>query len=412
MNILKYISVIIFLIGSVVDFSFWARLGLLGFNSGGFSMVKIAMGLFFIIALLRTLITGRFVANFFIVFLLLFSIYGFLVVLNFDASLLPYSKWTRYSYQLLALWCAVCTGYYLAETSISNPTFVKRTLVVSLAVMLFGCLFQLLFIGYSGLSVPRLFGITGEPKALSIMLVAFLLAYITAGNIAVNTRLLLLCLVLVSGVLLTKSSTGIISLLVGFLVFNNLKTKTLAKLLISLLILFVIGEVSGLMDHFVSRISNRIYGEAVAGVEQVIQLPLIGAIAFDGNDVPFIRLILDNIGVLAFGLGPGVNSLYAHEYIIIGETGFIGVDYVGYVIPNFAILSHVTNFGIIITIILLISYHKMYKRIINHDLFVDNKFTLNFFYFLGCTCLYVYEGLLKFIIFYTIIYFCYKRTKV
>lgn len=77
-----------------------------------------------------------------------------------------------------------------------------------------------------------------------------------------------------------------------------------------------------------------------------------GTVTVEGTEAPVIHLILNEpLGVLV-GYGYGLATVYAYKYMLAFDSGFLKIDYDGYITPNLAALTNITNYGVLILIMM------------------------------------------------------------
>jgi len=199
-----------------------------------------------------------------------------------------------------------------------------------------------------------------EPKVLGVSLVPFIIGYISV--LKSDGKMFLPALFVFVMLLLTKSATGVVALLLMLILYGGVrrgfygKIKSLTVLLV--LVPMFVGSALFFAPIFGEalflRIAQYYAGEYVSGVQMPIQLPIFGVMTFEGNDAPLLTLFLDSPWTVFTGVGLGQESFYAYKYLWdAGGMGFLGVDYTGYITSTMAILTNISNYGLFLLLFMI-----------------------------------------------------------
>jgi len=365
-----------------INFQFANRIGMIQSDLGSPSKT---ISLCFLLAipfigrgLLRFLGDSKLLKVFLMWVVLSTSISFFLTLGTND--LVPFSNVARTVEQMGGIIVGLILGYYaLVVTHLKADVLVKY-INYSIVLVIFGVAFQL---ANTGASIPRLHGLSGEPKGLALFLVPFIIATVAFSRNRFQ-RNSVVCLTVI-GLLLTQSATGIIALVLSIVVYVHaigaLKTRSLAISFCTLSILFLtIAVVPELREMTVGRIVAYSSGEYTRGVQMPFTLPLLGTITVEANDFPVAMLLKDNPHFLVTGVGLGQESILSFHYIArFGNIGFLDQDYSGYITPNMALLANISNYGVV-AVVLIARYLILLSKRLHSRLIGVDKFIFYFFF--------------------------------
>jgi len=139
----------------------------------------------------------------------------------------PFSPIKRSVEQFSGFVLAIVAGYYAGRVIVRDAVFAYKAIQVSLVLMGLGVVFQAAMLGSQSIFLYRLFGLSYEPKVLGASLVPLFIAYMSvAGERKKASYLLLLILALI---ILTKSATAIVSLVVMIVLYTWISKRGLGK---------------------------------------------------------------------------------------------------------------------------------------------------------------------------------------
>lgn len=341
-----------------------------------------------------------------IVYVLLTTIMSYAYA-KYTGMFVPFSIESRVVVQLLAFLSNVFAPIFVAYYFVHYPSYVIKWLFIGLLVMLFAVVGQIVWQGIGGVLESRLFGLAGEPKGLGLYLAPFFVAFLFSYGYKWRW---IAALVLFAFIALTFSATAFLAIIVssaGILVSQGLlRIRYLVSLVILVLIvMFVILGNEYLFHLLVERILLRFTDVDYhgVGVLAAVDFPLIGYVLVEGSEAPVFRLLIDYPILLITGLGYGMQTIFAYPYLLAGESGFLTADYEGYITPNLAALNNVTNYGFVISSIMLVSIYKSFKKV-NIGVFgKQHRFLLLFFFSSFISNLLIYEIGFKVIFHYVLL---------
>jgi len=308
-----------------------------------------------------------------------FTAYLFVVLSGFGV---PFSVEGRLLVQLLAYLSSIAAGLIVADFFVIKPLLVKKWLFIGLSVVLLSGLLQIMIQGFGGILKERLYGIAGEPKGFALYLIPFIVAFSMAKE-----RNYPVLIFLVSCLLLTQSATAFLAVIFLYIciafIFDDGGDKIKSVLFLGAL--FFIVLLSG--DHIYGMLVDRVFERVTAvdtyrsGVLEVVQMPIIGDILVEGNEAPFIRLMLGNPLFCFTGFGYGMGTVFAFPYFLRYGGGFLSDDYVGYITPNLGLVNNVANYGLIVIGVMVFSLVRICRRVKARDL--DKHYLFLFYYLLA-----------------------------
>jgi len=320
----------------------------------------------------------------------------------------PFSIDNRLFIQLLAFMASIAAGALVARVLITRSKDSCHALILGLAFALLGVLWQFYHQGLTGAIAARLHGFNGEPKGLGIFLVPFFVCFVLVP-VTTNFRRALVITIVGLVILLSYSSTAIIALAVSMaagLLLLRVASKGRNVLLVFLAIVgFATLVVSSEEIHqkTIGRFLERTQGMYTEGISVAIDVPVLGLITVDGNDSPVLRMLLDQPILGLSGVGYGMQSVFAYPFLIRYDSGFLDVDFSGYITPNLALLNHLPNYGLVPLGLMILGLWRLlmsYRRV---SMSVYKEF--NFLYFSSwfVISLLVYEISFKLIMLYIVV---------
>jgi len=320
--------------------------------------------------------------KYFILWSVTLTIISFLVAKILDVST-PFSVYTRLIEQLVGFICSVCIGYYTFIALIRFPFLFKRILLYSLYLVFFGIGLQIFLLGISSSLDLRLFGITGEPKGLSMFLIPFIFS-LFFGQSFKNPSSWLTPGIALLALVFTKSISGYFGLLALALTATLISLPNISKKIVYLWLLMssficLVFNNSNLQESVIFRFFKYLQSDKIDGIQEVFTFPFIGSIVVEANELP-VLLHFERFPFFIFtGFGLGQESTWCIGYIEqLGGIGFLDSKFDGYINPNSAILANTATYGLLFFILVFVfsihHYIFIYKQI--HD--PDQMFILNF----------------------------------
>lgn len=310
----------------------------------------------------------------------------------------PFSIDNRVFVQISGLMAEIAMGLMLAYATYFFQDQTYKFALYGLLLVVIGVLWQIMFLGFG--VHPRLYGLSGEAKGLALYVSPFIfpILFYPENKIRKYSVSLLLILILIG----TFSATGSIALLIAVLISLYLYKERINKFMPALIaityFLILLGNDAYLYDRFVGRILN--YASADAGldlsVQSIVNIPLIGSIGVEGNDAPALRLLVDKPFTALFGVGIGMDTVYAYEYLQRFDSGFLKADYEGYITPNLAVINNLLNYGLLLLIIMTIGVLKALRSVF-FAITEKEKFLLHFFAIHYFISLLVYDAIIPLI---------------
>ena len=278
----------------------------------------------------------------------------------------------------------IILGYHIFNLFIFRQKLLIRCIHFSILIVLIGIFYQILFHGPESFFMNRLYGITGEPKALGLYFVPYIIAlYVSSTHNSFNQFVMLLISICI--VLLTKSPTVFIGLMLLILIISNNKTlfriynkKFIITFLTAIFIITLFNNYFDFYATIVERISLYLNAEHTE-LQAVFSFPIIGAVTVEGNDYPVHYFFGEHPLYIISGIGLGQESIYTFGYVDdFGPFGFVKPYFKGYITPNFALLTSTSNFGLLFVIILFYwGFKTLQSR--TYNLTKDEIFLFYFF---------------------------------
>jgi hypothetical protein len=319
--------------------------------------------------------------NYILIFIIIVSIFSlFYSALYID---LPFNLFNRFIVQISSLIINLVLSVVFYYFIISYSYITYRVLVIGYSLLFISVIMQISL--FSSISFGRVYGFAGEPKALGIYLVPFLasLYFVGLNHRFLNRFLILFCVLIL---ILTLSSTAFISLFFSFFILSyylqkSNKSKFYTLFGFFLFFVFIILNIFyfEFNEIILGRIVKRFSGEYVLGTQTAINLPFLGNVVVDGNDAPVIRMFLENPILLLPGVGYGFQTVFSYEYLLNYDSGMLDSFYDGYITPNFALLNHLSNYGIVIFLFIFFNGLKTIKNLMRYINDSSIKFLIIYF---------------------------------
>lgn len=341
--------------------------------------------------------------NVIIAYVLIVTALGYVCVKS-TGFVVPFSIESRVVTQLLAFLSSVAAALIVTRYLINFPYLVMKWLFAGLAFMLLAALGQIVLQGMSGVIGNRLFGLAGEPKGLGLYLVPFFVAFLFSSGYKWRW---LASFVIFAFIALTFSASALLAVIVSatavLWTHGLLRMRYLVGIaVLSLVVVFIMLEGGILKQLLIDRIFLRVtnvgdYNEAILAV---VDFPLVGGILVEGSEAPVFRLLVDYPIFILTGLGYGMQTIFAFPYQLAYESGFLNANYEGYITPNLGLLNNTTNYGLVMTGIMLFTVLKQFKRIKVAGLSRQHEFLCLFLFSSFISHVIIYEIHLKVVFFY------------